>query len=248
MQVKIFVFALLWSLTLGCNSSPPRGESCDYCPECARVNTGHIGGVSDFATIEDFPWMASFGYEKNGMWVHYCGGAVIFDTILITAAHCFFHRRKANATIRKMTKVRLGDQNLNDGINDDNTFEIDKIIPHPYYEGWGPQFDLAMVFTKSKITFNDRIRPVCLPTMHYDEPNRYANDEVKFSGWGYFDDVSDFSNDLREATFKVLPESECFSTDLYERRRRHKDVFFCAGNEVSFQKKKYSKDVNITQK
>ena len=178
--------------------------------------------------------MASFGYEKNGKWVHYCGGAVIFDTILVTAAHCFYGR-KANATIRQMTKVRLGDQNLNDGIDDENTYEIEKIIPHPSYEGWGPQFDLALVYTKSKITFNDQIKPICLPTMHHDEANRYANNEVKFSGWGYFDAVSDFSNDLREATFKVLPESECFSTDLYLRRQKYKDIFFCAGNEVTWQ-------------
>ena len=55
MQVKILVFSLLWSLTLGCKSSPPPPpkESCDYCPECARVNTGHIGGSSNFATIKD---------------------------------------------------------------------------------------------------------------------------------------------------------------------------------------------------
>ena len=177
--------------------------------------------------------MASFGYLENGKWAHYCGGAIIFDTILITAAHCFYGRR-ANATIRQMAKVRLGDQNLNDGIDDANTYEIEKIVPHHSYEGLGPQFDLAMVYTKSKITFNDRIKPICLPTIHYNEADRYANDEVKFSGWGYFDAVSDFSNDLREATFKILPESECFSTDLYQRRRRFKDVFFCAGNEVMF--------------
>ena len=177
--------------------------------------------------------MASFGYQKNGKWAHYCGGAIIFDNILITAAHCFYGPR-VNAAIRQVTKVRLGDQNLNDGIDDDNTYEIEKIVPHHSYEGWGPQFDLAMVYLKSKITFNDRIKPICLPTMHYEEANRYANDTVKFSGWGYFDDVSDFSNDLREATFKVLPESECLSTELYQRRKRFKDVFFCAGSEVSF--------------
>ena len=54
MQLKLLVFALLWSLTLGCNSSPPRPhrkENCEYCPECARVSTGQIGGVSNFATI-----------------------------------------------------------------------------------------------------------------------------------------------------------------------------------------------------
>ena len=66
MQVKLLVFSLLWSFSLGCNSSPPR-ESCDYCPDCARVNTGHIGGVSNFATITDVSksWMGiqaiSFG-------------------------------------------------------------------------------------------------------------------------------------------------------------------------------------------
>ena len=180
--------------------------------------------------------MASFGYVENGKWMHYCGGSIIFDNIVITAAHCFFHRRKANATIRQMTKVRLGDQNLNDGIDDDNTYEIEKIIPHPSYTGWGPQYDLAMVYTKSKITFNNRIRPICLPTVHYNEPNRYVNNEVQFSGWGYFDAVSSFSNDLREATFKVLPESECISSELYYKRRKFKDVFFCAGNEASFKK------------
>ena len=178
-----------------------------------------------------FPWMTSFGYESNNNWSHFCGGAVISDSMIITAAHCM-KSVKTNATLRQMTRIRLGDQNLNDNIDDDNVFEIEDIIWHPNYEGWGPQFDLAVVHTKTKIQFNDRIKPVCLPTRPYNEPNRYANETVTFSGWGYFDAVSDFSNDLREATFKVLPESECFSKALYHRRRRFKDIFFCAGNEV----------------
>ena len=61
MQVKLFIFALLWSLTLGCNTSPSPSrppptrlkDNCEYCPECARVSTGQIGGVSNFATITD---------------------------------------------------------------------------------------------------------------------------------------------------------------------------------------------------
>ena len=165
--------------------------------------------------------------------MHYCGGAIIFDTIVISAAHCFFHRRKANATIRQMTKVRLGDQNLNDGIDDENTYEIEKIIPHYNYQGWGPQYDLAIVYTKTKIRFNDQIKPICLPTKPYNEPDRYANEEVKFAGWGYYDNVHSFSNDLRKATFKVLSKEECFSDDLYGIRKKYRDLWYCAGNEVS---------------
>ena len=56
MQVKLLI---LWSLTLGCKSSPSGAtipipkDNCEYCPECARLSTENIGGVSDLATITD---------------------------------------------------------------------------------------------------------------------------------------------------------------------------------------------------
>mgnify|MGYP001188670023 CR=1 FL=1 len=176
--------------------------------------------------------MASFGFENNGIWNHYCGGAVVSDSTIITAAHCVI-AANSNATIMQMTKIRLGDQNLNDDIHDDNVYEIIKIKLHPSYMGWGPQNDLAIVHTKTKIRFNDRIKPICLPTRPYNEPNRYVNEEVKFAGWGYYDNVSAFSNDLREARYKVLSKEECFSPALYGRRKNYRDLYYCAGNEVS---------------
>ena len=178
--------------------------------------------------------MASFGYEMNSKWFHYCGGAVVSDHILISAAHCFFHGSKANAASRQRTKVRLGDQNLNDGIDDANTYDIENFVIHPGYSGRGVKFDIAIVYTKSKIMFSNWTMPISLQTIPNDDPNRYANEEVKFTGWGYFDEYADVSNDLREATFKVLPESECLSRDFYYRRRKVKDFFFCAGHEVSY--------------
>ena len=57
MGVKLLIFPLLWSLTLGCKSSPSEPtipkDNCEYCPECARVSTGQVGGVSNFATITE---------------------------------------------------------------------------------------------------------------------------------------------------------------------------------------------------
>ena len=139
-----------------------------------------------------------------------------------------------------MTKVRLGDQNLNDGIDDDNTYEIEKITPHPSYKGFGIKFDVAIVYTKSKITFSYRTMPISLPKIPNDDPYRYTNEEVKFSGWGWIKNRQIISDDLREATFKVLPESECLSRDFYYRRRKVKDFFFCAGHKVSY----FSKHLN----
>ena len=170
--------------------------------------------------------MASFGIEGDSYWLHFCGGAVVSDHILITTAECFFGL-EANER-----KVRFGSQKLND--DSAITYEIEKITPHPSYKGFGIKFDLAIVYTKSKITFSYRTMPISLPKIPNDDPYRYTNEEVKFSGWGYFDAVSDFSDDLREATFKVLPESECLSRDLYFRMRKSKDFFFCSGSAVSY--------------
>ena len=116
----------------------------------------------------------------------------------------------------------------------DNTYDIEKITPHPSYKGYGIKFALAFAYTKSKITFSYRTMPISLPKIPNDDPYRYANEELKFSGWGYFDDLEIGSDDLREATFKVLPESECFSKDLYFGWRKSKDLFFCSGNAVSY--------------
>ena len=177
--------------------------------------------------------MVSFGYEQNGTWRHFCGGAVISDSTIVTAAHCFYGP-KATPNLRQISEIRLGDQNLNDAVDDDNNYDIKKIVPHQDYMGWGPQYDLAIAHTTRQIQFNERIKPICIPTRNYDEANKYANDEVKFAGWGYYDAVNDFSNDLRETIFKILPESECFSNALYQKRIRYKDIIFCAGNEVVF--------------
>ena len=60
-QVKLFIFSLLWSLTLSCSRSPPSApprDSCEYCPECARVSTAHIGGTSSFAKIKEVIWFS----------------------------------------------------------------------------------------------------------------------------------------------------------------------------------------------
>ena len=53
MRANLLILSLLWSVTFGCKSSPPPRESCEYCPECARVSIGHIGGISSNAIIQD---------------------------------------------------------------------------------------------------------------------------------------------------------------------------------------------------
>ena len=132
----------------------------------------------------------------------------------------------------------MGDQILNDDSNEldmARTYEINTVIGHPNYRGGSRvKFDLALIFTKEPIQFNDRTKPICLPNQAYNSTDKYANQNAKIAGFGIFDCTSIPSDDLRAADFKILSKDKCISQSLCRPRRRAHQHFFCAGNSVSF--------------
>ena len=186
--------------------------------------------------IFQWPWMVSIGWNNGTHWIPYCGGSIISNRTIITAAHCFFSRYEKNFIRRKKTQVRVGDQSLNDDSDDlglAKTYDILTVIGHPEYEGRGAKHDIALIYTKETIQFNQRTKPICMATQAYDLPDRYADQDVKFAGFGYYDSSETTSDDLRAANFKILSESTCLARSLYYKRSKAKNVFYCAGNIVS---------------
>ena len=186
--------------------------------------------------IFQWPWMVSIGWDNGTHWNPYCGGSIISNRTIITAAHCFFHRDERNFIRRQKTQVRVGDQILNDDSSDlgmAETYDILTVIGHPEYKGRGAKHDIALIYTKKPIQFNQRTKPICMATQAYDLPDRYADQDVKFAGFGYYDSSETTSDDLRETNFKILSESTCLARSLYYKRSKAKNAFFCAGNLVS---------------
>ena len=184
--------------------------------------------------------MVSIGWHNGTHWLHYCGGSIISNRTIITASHCFFSSKaylhEEDLLIRQKFQVRLGDQILNDDSSDlgmAETYDILTVIGHPEYKGRGPNHDIALIYTKKTIQFNQRTKPICMTTQAYDLPDRYADQDVKFAGFGYYDGTETRSDDLRAANFKILSQSTCLAQSLYYRRSKDKNTFFCAGNLVS---------------
>ena len=109
-------------------------------------------------------------------------------------------------------------------------FDIQSIIKHPLYAGYGPKHDLAIVFTKKEIQFNERKQKIVLADNKDGRPRR-----AKFSAWGFEDTKHQPSDELRESDLDVLKVFDCtqyFNNSKIQDRLNEGNIF-CAASVVS---------------
>ncbi|OWF54584.1 serine proteinase stubble-like [Mizuhopecten yessoensis] len=119
-----------------------------------------------------WPWQVAFRY-MNGAYL--CGGALINDHWIVTAAHCF--KRQFNAVSHWRVSVGVHDITGRDQHRRD--ISIKQIIKHPYYQKDSEgltlnktlpthhhyRHDIALVELSEAVDMNSPYtRPICLPT------------------------------------------------------------------------------------
>ena len=135
--------------------------------------------------------------NENHYWKHECGGIIVSDHVILSAAHCFRNGHKS---------IRTGDEYLEDQ-SDNNfaaTYTVNTIFKHPKYFTDTIEYDLAVVLTIEKIAFNNRTKPICLPQSPSDKS--YTGFTAYIAGWGQVDEwpVHTRTNvSLRKESYKV---------------------------------------------
>jgi len=73
-----------------------------------------------------------------------------------------------------------GEHDLRKADGTEQVIPIEQIIIHPNYNPTGIDYDVALIKLRQQITFNNDVRPVCLPTMDFP-PGTNCN----VTGWGH---------------------------------------------------------------
>ncbi|VVC37370.1 Hypothetical protein CINCED_3A019456 [Cinara cedri] len=189
----------------------PRLPSRSTCGVPGISSDKIVGGHN--AELGAWPWIAAIGYKNmyypriSHEWL--CGGTLISNIYVLTAAHCTIGPALKN---KQLELVRLGDLDLNPAVNDSATpieYAVLRIIRHEKYDGTKYINDIALLKLNDSVTFTNLIRPICLPILSRIRESTFVGQFPFVAGWGSTEFRGSSSSALLEVQVPVRDNDDC---------------------------------------
>ncbi|KAL9704638.1 hypothetical protein quinque_008156 [Culex quinquefasciatus] len=138
-----------------------------------------------------YPWTAILVFKErfNRHDLFHCGGNLISDQYVLTAAHCLdgLSRRYS------LNRIRLGEWDLLseedcDSVGNCNDppldIKVESTVQHEEYDKYTLYNDIALIKLKEKVNFTEFVLPICLPIA--ESVKDQNTDSMNFTavGWG----------------------------------------------------------------
>ncbi|XP_017783261.1 PREDICTED: venom protease-like [Nicrophorus vespilloides] len=178
----------------------PGKKSKDYCEYINPATISAVGGVDSL--VKEFPHMAALGVINGDEVKWLCGGSLINERFIITAAHCLISR-----DFGILTHVRLGDLNLKLDTDDaqPQDYGIKRAIKYPEYNRKTSYHDLALLELDRNVNFTGYVKPACLNV----DKNPTNGQVLTATGWGRTQYGGDTSDHLQKIEIFESKNSDC---------------------------------------
>lgn len=156
-----------------------------------------VGGRD--ASIEEYPWQITLRRKAsaNAPFKHSCGGSILNENIILTAAHCVVNRVAKDYIVVAGTSHKTG----GDGV----VTRVSKIVWHERYNGSIYDNDVALLLLQSPLPLNGfSISPVSLGS---EAPK--AGQVVTITGWGALVEGGVSPEILQSVDIPIVSNEEC---------------------------------------
>ncbi|XP_013390346.1 bone morphogenetic protein 1 [Lingula anatina] len=161
----------------------------------AKLGNNRIVGGTE-ANSGSWPWQVSVRYRGS----HICGGSLISDQWVATAAHCL----EDSSLSPRYWSISAGKhRKYNDP--DEEVVQVQTLIPHENYDDATTDNDITLFKLAKPVTLSDRVHPVCLPTTMVSD-----NTVCYVSGWGAVQGTGN-SGVLKQAAVPIVNRQTCNS-------------------------------------
>lgn len=172
-----------------------------------------------------WPWHVALWHNSGRQFSYACGGSILDQNMVLTAAHCLVTSKGKIA--RERLLVQVGRNRLGLAGNRAQEHEAFELLVHPRYSTNSIDHDIALIRLATDITYTDYIQPVCL-WREDDDQSTIVNKLGTVIGFG-FDETDAISNTLREARIPVVSAIECVEKNQGGFAAKLTSRMFCAG-------------------
>ncbi|KAL0124384.1 hypothetical protein PUN28_006307 [Cardiocondyla obscurior] len=166
------------------------------CLICYSANglphTQIVGG--DEAAEGEYPYVVSI---KDLFQNHFCGGAIVSEKYVITAAHCL-------EKITDPSSIRIG-AGSNRLIFQTNQYKAEAIIIHKGYVPGKFINDIALIKLNTKFNFARNIQKIDVMSEDADFTNKY----LMVTGWGWVANNGTMPKNLQNVTLSGISTEQC---------------------------------------
>ncbi|XP_055631315.1 coagulation factor X-like [Toxorhynchites rutilus septentrionalis] len=194
--------------------------------ECGKVQIGKTALITNAEDTSpgEWPWHTAIYHKKGRSDSYACGGTLISELFVLTAAHCVLNKDNGYELSKNRIFVRLGVHNL-DAINTRSLQQhsVDRIYKFSNFSRDVLKDDIALIELSTVVQFNEYVQPACVNLI-----KDLSGDNGTAIGWGVTED-DETSAVLKKAQMPAINDVTCLASNRALFGNTLDDSIFCAG-------------------